>query len=106
MYGTEIAKTKNFQHGNQFVAHKDAVNDYAYDTEKRITTTYCYLPISVMRADNSWTVKTKYQKSYDVSVGLGKKSCYATMLHVTMTGFDMDYQKAKMIGSYDFEETF
>ena len=106
VYGTEIAKTKNFQHGNQFVAHKDAVNDYAYDTEKRITTTYCYLPISVMRADNSWTVKTKYQKSYDVTVGLEKKSFYATMLHVTMTGFDMDYQKAKMIDSYDFEETF
>ena len=106
VYGTEIAQTKNFQHENQFVAHKDAVNDYAYDTEKRITTTYCYLPISVMRADNSWTVKTKYQKSYDVTVGLDKKPFYATMLYVTMTGFDMDYQKAKMIDSYDFEETF
>ena len=93
-------------HGNQFAAHKDAVNDYMYDADKRITTTYYYLPISVTRVDNSWSVKTKYQKPYDVALGVDKKSFYATMLHVTMTGFDMDYQKAKMIDCYDFEETF
>ena len=106
MYGTEISKTLSFQHGNQFVLHKDTVNDYTYDANKRLTTTYCYLPISVMRADNSWSVKTKYQKSYDVELGSCTKSFYATMLHVTMTGFDMDYKKAKVIDCYDFEETF
>ena len=106
VYGTEIANKISFEHGNQYVAHKDAVNDYMYDADKRITTTYCYLPISVMRADNSWYVKTKYQKAYEVQLGVEKKSFYATMLHVTMTGYDIDYQKVKMIDCYEFEETF
>ena len=82
-----------------FVGYKDAVSKYAYDQKAKETVYYCHLPSSVMRAANTWMVQTKYLNTYTVY----GKTFYAAVLHVTMTGIDVDFKNPKEQKHISFE---
>ena len=64
VYGSEFTRDKNFDTSRQFIAYKDAVGKYSYDQKTRQSVLYCYLPTSVTRNSDTWSVQTKYLKIY------------------------------------------
>ena len=99
VYGSDYLRDKNFGTSRQVVAYKDAVSKFTYEQKTRESVYYIYLPTCVMRATETWAVQTKYLKTYNFQA----KVFYAAVLHITMTGNDMDYLKPKALEKISFK---
>ena len=99
VYGSDYLKDKNFVNSRKVIAYKDAVSKFTYDQKTRESVFYIYLPTCVMRATETWAVQTKYLNTYTFQ----NKTFYAAVLHITMTGNDIDYLKPKALENISFE---